>query len=630
MVLATLVTRGLSWPRPDDDDDGDDDGPFMVPEVGQQKRSQFYFLRSDGTFKYGFDTGEGLYELVESKKVGERNGKYGYVDPEGKHIRLEYEAGKDGFVARGDHLPTPSPEIIQALADVVAAPLPFVDPQADENSDGSYGFHFEAEDHSRSERSDSNGTVTGSYAYVDNEGKARSFAYKAGKGIGFVIEENGLLQEMSEPTSYSNIITEESQNVPQSVLNAYKSPYTQKSSNTAPTSPYSQNASHSANESPYFLPLSPDYDVFTHSQTRETPHYSFFIGVGDKTKLKSSNPNSNGDKFFSFKVDPNDAKKIHFIPNEHPGDDLNIVPRGESSRHYGFDKQINQTGEVDIAFSNVESGYMNPSSNGQDGKPNSTNQEHSSPLTPQFDESKMSFFFSNNPYFKDLTFNTNDKRKGSSIFPNEMLQVPAHLELPKIFSDNEETLGIIIPVPAEPFPLTPSSVPQSDDSYTLKLDLNPPTEEFPRPKLFITYTIYEPDGTNKTFNYTPEATPQLKSSSFQETLPDSYILPQSEASTNSKMIQLMNPTFYFPSDMKSPNAINEGIPLEKAIQSPSPFARYAPNSQVRESSVIPTTVAPSESMYAMNLKKSKTPDRHFKHYKQTPAPLTYGYVIKYE
>ena len=37
-------------------------------------------------------------------------GSYSYIDPEGKEIRVSYTADDEGgFVATGDHLPTPPP-----------------------------------------------------------------------------------------------------------------------------------------------------------------------------------------------------------------------------------------------------------------------------------------------------------------------------------------------------------------------------------------------------------------------------------------------------------------------------------------------------------------------------------------
>lgn len=53
-------------------------------------------------------------------------------------------------------------------------------------SDGSYGFDYSADDHSRTETTDAEGNVIGSYSYVDATGR-HEVKYKAGPKIGFVI-----------------------------------------------------------------------------------------------------------------------------------------------------------------------------------------------------------------------------------------------------------------------------------------------------------------------------------------------------------------------------------------------------------------------------------------------------------
>ncbi|MCL4113267.1 UNVERIFIED_CONTAM: hypothetical protein GTU68_018205, partial [Idotea baltica] len=196
VLLATIVVIGSSFPHSDKD--------YKIPAVGSGQRSQYYVLHSDGTFKYGFDTGAGAFESVKAHSPGDLHGNFGYVDPDGKTIRLEYEAGEEGFVARGDHLPKPSPELAQALAAVVRSNRPFVDPLAGKDGDASYGFNFQSEGHSRNEQSDSDGTVTGSYSYVDENGVTRSFTYKAGKGIGFVIKGDGLTEDVNSVANDGN------------------------------------------------------------------------------------------------------------------------------------------------------------------------------------------------------------------------------------------------------------------------------------------------------------------------------------------------------------------------------------------------------------------------------------------
>ncbi|XP_066970816.1 LOW QUALITY PROTEIN: uncharacterized protein [Macrobrachium rosenbergii] len=180
-VLSALVVSAVSFP----------DGAYNIPRVGTGRRSQYYVLHSDGTYKYGHDTGEGAFESAKLNPGGELDGEFGYRDDEGKNVNLQYKSGLGGFVARGDHLPATHPDFEAAHAAARARP-PFVDPLADTGTDASYNFQFAGEGQTRTEQSDADGNVRGSYTYTDEEGITRTVNYVAGRDTGFVVEGNDL------------------------------------------------------------------------------------------------------------------------------------------------------------------------------------------------------------------------------------------------------------------------------------------------------------------------------------------------------------------------------------------------------------------------------------------------------
>ncbi|XP_064092872.1 serine-rich adhesin for platelets-like [Macrobrachium nipponense] len=180
-VLSALVVSAVSFP----------DGAYNIPRVGTGRRSQYYVLHSDGTYKYGHDTGEGAFESAKLNPGGELDGEFGYRDDDGNNVNLQYKSGQGGFVARGDHLPAPHPDFEAAHA-AARARRPFVDPLADTGTDASYNFQFAGEGQTRTEQSDADGNVRGSYTYTDEEGITRTVNYVAGRETGFVVEGNDL------------------------------------------------------------------------------------------------------------------------------------------------------------------------------------------------------------------------------------------------------------------------------------------------------------------------------------------------------------------------------------------------------------------------------------------------------
>merc|ERR1712212_237363 len=200
---------------------------YNIPEVGNNQRSQYYVLHDDGTFKYGYDTGEDHFESLKLKDDGVSMGRFGYKNEEGEDVRVEYTSGTDGFRATGSHIPQVHPDVAAIFREAENAE-PFVDPLADTDGDRSFDFKFDGDEYSRDETSDSDGTVSGSYSYVDEFGNKRSYTYRAGKGIGFQLEPqydpNSLVTSGSTTRSQTKVKTTHSTRQQQVPDTLYRQP----------------------------------------------------------------------------------------------------------------------------------------------------------------------------------------------------------------------------------------------------------------------------------------------------------------------------------------------------------------------------------------------------------------------
>ncbi|KAK4310954.1 hypothetical protein Pmani_017510 [Petrolisthes manimaculis] len=184
-LLSVLAVSTLSLPRKAENG-------YNIPKVGTGHRSQYYIQQHNGGFKYGHDTGDGAYEMAHLNQQGQRqDGQYGYRDPDGNLISVRYEAGEGGFRPVGDHIPQPHPDFHAAHAEARARPT-FVDPFYDCTTDASYDFNYAEGGQARQEQSDSVGNVRGSYSYIDDEGRTRSYNYIAGRDTGFVLSGDDL------------------------------------------------------------------------------------------------------------------------------------------------------------------------------------------------------------------------------------------------------------------------------------------------------------------------------------------------------------------------------------------------------------------------------------------------------
>jgi hypothetical protein len=81
-----------------------------VPAIPAGRRAEHFFLDDDGTYRFGYDTGEGQSAAVMSDQTTQVQGQYSYVDSVGKRVSVAYKAGDSGFVPQLEEGETgPSP-----------------------------------------------------------------------------------------------------------------------------------------------------------------------------------------------------------------------------------------------------------------------------------------------------------------------------------------------------------------------------------------------------------------------------------------------------------------------------------------------------------------------------------------
>ncbi|XP_047492345.1 mucin-5AC-like [Penaeus chinensis] len=192
LSAAAVITLGFPYP----------DAEYNIPNVGVGRRSQFYVLHADGGYKYGYDTKEGTYEKAKSDSPGTVMGSFGYTDPTGTDVQLDYTADNRGFIPKGTHLPQAPSAAIGELPTTnieYVRPVTYSSPNTPETrSDASYSFNYETDTSSRSESADSDLNVQGTYSFRPDDGVRRTVSYRAGSGIGFVAEGSHLPVASSE------------------------------------------------------------------------------------------------------------------------------------------------------------------------------------------------------------------------------------------------------------------------------------------------------------------------------------------------------------------------------------------------------------------------------------------------
>merc|ERR1739846_40912 len=114
----------------------------QVPQVPETTTPLIPILRSidrqnpDGSYTYGYESGDGTYKIETRYTTGEVKGKYGYFDDTGLFREVEYGAApEEGFSSQGAGLDfvapvetaTPSPRrtgVVTSLPQQVIAPTP--------------------------------------------------------------------------------------------------------------------------------------------------------------------------------------------------------------------------------------------------------------------------------------------------------------------------------------------------------------------------------------------------------------------------------------------------------------------------------------------------------------------------
>ncbi|XP_043484360.1 early nodulin-75 [Leptopilina heterotoma] len=86
------------------------------------------YLSGDGTFGASYKQEDGVEFKEESDEFGNRRGSYSYIDPNGERRTVTYTAGKNGFQASGDHIPTAPPQIPPEPVQPEYVPLPQYNP----------------------------------------------------------------------------------------------------------------------------------------------------------------------------------------------------------------------------------------------------------------------------------------------------------------------------------------------------------------------------------------------------------------------------------------------------------------------------------------------------------------------
>lgn len=106
------------------------------------------YLSGNGAFGAAYEQEDGINFKEETDAEGNRKGSYSYIDPSGQRKTVNYIAGKNGFQAVGDHIPTapqpvaptsgytPDPQYNSPDYKQYSAPQQYTAPQAPRNYGG--------------------------------------------------------------------------------------------------------------------------------------------------------------------------------------------------------------------------------------------------------------------------------------------------------------------------------------------------------------------------------------------------------------------------------------------------------------------------------------------------------------
>ncbi|XP_026739644.1 uncharacterized protein LOC113502321 [Trichoplusia ni] len=156
------------------------------------KDDPYFDPSEDPSYSYKIDT-RTYTKNENADSRGDVTGHYSFVDDVGERHEVSYIAGRDtGFHVSSAYPDNPS---------VIGSPFHRVPLARGETKprgrtavqrgrDGSYRFISAGPDQRRTESSDSQGNVRGSYTFLDDKGVQRTVNYIAGPGIGYRIVKN--------------------------------------------------------------------------------------------------------------------------------------------------------------------------------------------------------------------------------------------------------------------------------------------------------------------------------------------------------------------------------------------------------------------------------------------------------
>ncbi|KAK3867602.1 hypothetical protein Pcinc_026957 [Petrolisthes cinctipes] len=357
VVLSLAVVSTLSFPSPDSE--------YNIPDVTSGTRSQYHIHHDDGTYKYGYSTGEDAYERAMSQTPGKVSGAFGYKDATGTSYSLEYTADERGFIPSGSHLPV-APEVpekqptagysvasrareedantLQSSGASGATGLSageyssfhspsdtpsaggysaseFVpSPSESSHSDASYSFSYNAGDSSRTESADPNLNVHGSYSFVPPDNPTRlTVNYRAGSGIGFVAEGAHLPVEPEETPAKEDAASVHAGGSRPS-LTEYSAAPSPTGYHAAPVG-YARDPNPSLSPTPSPVPVAsfPVEAARVRSSAGEDGSYSFSYDNSDSSRSESGDAQNKVNGRFSFVADDGIERNIQYTAGADTG-----------------------------------------------------------------------------------------------------------------------------------------------------------------------------------------------------------------------------------------------------------------------------------------------------------------------
>lgn len=154
----------------------------------------------DASYSFSYDTGAHAHQQ-SSDPSGYVRGHYSFIADDGVSRSVQYQAGADtGFVATGTHLPSAegaavaassgnadwssrTASVVPAVRTPIPAPIPVARAPVvaeEEKGDASYSYSYQTDTSSKTESSDAQGNVVGTFTFVGGDGQSRTLNYVAG------------------------------------------------------------------------------------------------------------------------------------------------------------------------------------------------------------------------------------------------------------------------------------------------------------------------------------------------------------------------------------------------------------------------------------------------------------------